>query len=128
MDIRRSYSGLSLPDAGDYRIEVRDFGSIERADVEFRPLTVFVGPSNTGKCYLAMLSSHQWGLRQFARVSEPAVPGRGLRWLSAPELPVELASWVSTITEDDDLPPLPDSVTEALRGEIGRGERVPGPL
>lgn len=36
-------------------LEVRDFGPIGQARVELRPLTVFVGPSNTGKSYLAML-------------------------------------------------------------------------
>ena len=36
-------------------LEVRDFGPIGRARVELRPLTVFVGPSNTGKSYLATL-------------------------------------------------------------------------
>ena len=39
----------------DYRLDVRDFGPIARASVEMRPLTVFIGPSNTGKSYLAML-------------------------------------------------------------------------
>ena len=37
------------------RIEVRDFGPIAEGEVELRPLTVFVGPSNTGKTYLAIL-------------------------------------------------------------------------
>lgn len=36
-------------------LEVRDFGPIGEARLELRPLTVFVGPSNTGKSYLAML-------------------------------------------------------------------------
>lgn len=36
-------------------LEVRDFGPIGEARVELRPLTVFVGPSNTGKSYLATL-------------------------------------------------------------------------
>ena len=40
---------------GNYRIEVADFGPIRRAAVDLRPLTVFAGPSNTGKSYLAML-------------------------------------------------------------------------
>lgn len=34
---------------------MRDFGPIARADIDLRPLTVFVGPSNTGKSYLAIL-------------------------------------------------------------------------
>ncbi|MCY4436212.1 MAG: AAA family ATPase [Chloroflexi bacterium] len=36
-------------------IEVTDFGPIARAKLDLRPLTVFVGPSNTGKSYLATL-------------------------------------------------------------------------
>ena len=36
-------------------LSVRDFGPIARADIDLRPLTVFVGPSNTGKSYLAIL-------------------------------------------------------------------------
>ena len=40
---------------GDYRIEVTNFGPIRSAAVDLRPLTVFAGPSNTGKSYLAML-------------------------------------------------------------------------
>ena len=38
------------------KISVKNYGPIKRADnVELRPLTVFVGPSNTGKSYLAIL-------------------------------------------------------------------------
>ena len=37
------------------QIEVKNFGPIERAMIDLRPLTVFVGPSNTGKSYLATL-------------------------------------------------------------------------
>ncbi len=36
-------------------IDVKDFGPIAEAKIELRPLTVFVGPSNTGKSYLATL-------------------------------------------------------------------------
>lgn len=36
-------------------LSVKNFGPIYSADVELRPLTVFVGPSNTGKSYLAIL-------------------------------------------------------------------------
>ena len=38
------------------KISVSDYGPIAEAkDIELRPLTVFVGPSNTGKSYLAAL-------------------------------------------------------------------------
>ena len=40
---------------GEYRLDVEDFGPIAKASVDVRPLTVFIGPSNTGKSYLALL-------------------------------------------------------------------------
>ena len=40
---------------GNLELEVADFGPIVAARVDLRPLTVFVGPSNTGKSYLAIL-------------------------------------------------------------------------
>ncbi len=36
-------------------LEIRDFGPIIEATLDLRPLTVLVGPSNTGKSYLAIL-------------------------------------------------------------------------
>ena len=36
-------------------IEVQNFGPIAQAEIDLRPLTVFVGESNTGKTYLAAL-------------------------------------------------------------------------
>ena len=36
-------------------IAVKNFGPIAEADIDLRPLTVFVGPSNTGKTYFATL-------------------------------------------------------------------------
>lgn len=36
-------------------ITVENFGPIEKAEIDLRPLTVFVGESNTGKTYLAAL-------------------------------------------------------------------------
>ena len=39
----------------DIYIKVKNFGPIEKAEIDLRPLTVFVGESNTGKTYLAAL-------------------------------------------------------------------------
>jgi len=36
-------------------LEVNDFGPIQKGRVDLRPLTVFAGPSNTGKSWLAIL-------------------------------------------------------------------------
>ena len=40
---------------GFLELEVTNFGPIVEAKIDLRPLTVFVGPSNTGKSYLAIL-------------------------------------------------------------------------
>lgn len=46
---------------GSIELEVADFGPIREANIDLRPLTVFVGPSNTGKSWMATLiySLHQ---------------------------------------------------------------------
>lgn len=46
-------SDLSMQDRVE--LEVTDFGPIVEAMIELRPLTVFIGPSNTGKSWLAIL-------------------------------------------------------------------------
>ena len=43
-------------------LKVQNFGPIAEADIELRPMSVFVGPSNTGKSYLATLI---YALHQF---------------------------------------------------------------
>ena len=37
------------------QLSVTNFGPIEEVQMDLRPLTVFIGPSNTGKSYLAIL-------------------------------------------------------------------------
>ena len=49
-------------DANTLELKVSNFGPIARGRVELRPMTVFVGPSNTGKSYLAVLT---YALHQF---------------------------------------------------------------
>ena len=53
----------------DVYINVENFGPIEAAEIDLRPLTIFVGESNTGKTYLAALTyalyQHFRGISQF---------------------------------------------------------------
>lgn len=37
-------------------MKIRDFGPIKKASISLRPLTVFIGPDNTGKSYAARLA------------------------------------------------------------------------
>ena len=49
--------------SGRLSISVSNFGPIAKAEVDLRPLTVFVGPSNTGKSWLLILL---YALHRFA--------------------------------------------------------------
>ena len=54
------------------KIAVENFGPIEEANIDLRPLTVFVGPSNTGKTYFATLVYALHGIFEgFLRVPLP---------------------------------------------------------
>ena len=57
MASHETYAASETPQLGppNVRLEVQDFGPVAQASVQLRPLTVFVGPSNTGKTYLALL-------------------------------------------------------------------------
>ena len=65
-------------------LDVTDCGPVARACIELRPLTVFVGPSNTGKSWLATLAyalhrsfgTDRWGWRPWFRMGPeaPALP------------------------------------------------------
>lgn len=59
-----------LPHSPDVEISVRNFGPIAEGKVDLRPLTVFVGPSNTGKSYFATLIYALHGVaRGFSSIS-----------------------------------------------------------
>ena len=123
---------------GSLELEVTDFGPIAEARVDLRPLTVFVGPSNTGKSYLAILiyalhrvlsggrgfanRSYRRSLLFFSRQSRSGLPDE------CTEALLELAD---SLKYDWETLVLPTPVAEALQsgfdenadtiaGEIGR--------
>ncbi|MGH7381529.1 MAG: AAA family ATPase [Candidatus Methylomirabilales bacterium] len=63
----------------DLVVDINDFGPVSKGRVRLRPLTVFVGPNNSGKSYVAMfvhslLRSLGVGARPHRRFS-PSFPG-----------------------------------------------------
>ena len=52
----------AVTDARHLELNVSNFGPISEASIDLRPMSVFVGPSNTGKSYMAILiySLHQF--------------------------------------------------------------------
>lgn len=39
----------------DLRLKIKDFGPISFGEIEIKPLTIFIGPNNSGKSYASML-------------------------------------------------------------------------
>ena len=114
---------------GDYRIEVTDFGPIAHADVDLRPLTVFAGPSNTGKSYLAMLV---YALHRFFGASQRStfrlvpfpyrIANSVVRSLPDREaLAARVAEWRSAAGNAAQAP-LPDDLAGPLRRALERHE------
>ena len=94
------------PDDGFLELQVRDFGPIVEATVELRPLTVFVGPSNTGKSVLAILC---YALHRFFREPDHMF---GWVWDGDPRQPMSvrpdtdaedvtaIRNWLQTVVAD----------------------------
>ena len=100
-----------------YSLKVRDFGPIAEANVTLRPLTVFVGPSNTGKSYLATLI---YALHRCFRDTKP-LPDMRPRGAPDPDLFAqgELLSWAKSVADAGakatSLPDLPAHVDSFVR-------------
>lgn len=112
-----------------YRLKVEHFGPIVAAEVEFRPLTVFVGPNDTGKSWLAALlySLHRnaaWG----EALADRSIGSDALPFVaSADDLPDALARGVRDwLTAAGSPPAFPADLEAALRaaGEKKLAEAV----
>ena len=100
-------------------LEVTNFGPIVEAKIDLRPLTVFVGPSNTGKSYLAILiyALHRFfsGFRDYRMFR-----GDGDQKLSQAAIK-DLAEWAQQVSGDKKVeeslvlsPPVIDVIPPAL--------------
>ena len=116
-------------------LEVTNFGPIVEAKIELRPLTVFVGPSNTGKSYLAILiyALHRffsvstlsigYGHRIMRRFLQPSFL-RSLEDLNISDADIaSLWNWMRDLASEstnrkrqqDSMIPVPDDITALIR-------------
>ena len=130
---------------GSLELEVTNFGPIIEAKIDLRPLTVFVGPSNTGKSYLAILI---YALHQYLNSGKyfPDYPSFRLFEDNTDKLPQKtadsLAAWLEQEFAGFDTPIglsenrkrsqdyapvyLPKLVAEEVRSVIDRRNDLPG--
>ena len=112
--------GTVHPKPPDVQLSVQNFGPITSADIDLRPLTVFVGESNTGKTYLAALiyALHQnfegfsrvpWAYRTFTHLDfRYRHPSRH----RLPEPPAELEEEMQDVFEKLNTPGRPFKVSD----------------
>ena len=116
-----------MSEAGEQRtigLKATNFGPIVEADIELRPLTVFVGPSNTGKSYLAILIYALHLL--FAGYLRPSMrlPPRRRPQDIAVESADQLLGWIEALPDElnpdslSNIPPLPSGVTDRVRKAV----------
>ena len=114
------------PRAKSLNLAVSNFGPIIEADIDLRPLTVFAGPSNTGKSYMAILI---YALHRFFSGAYGAGPmrfsARTLKPLGLPddlEIPddvwADMGAWLertkTSQEQEAPLAPIPKSVERLL--------------
>ena len=86
-------------------IEVKDFGPIAQGKVELRPLTVFAGPSNTGKTWLATLAYALFHHNAWNNISfnEHAINYPIDKKLQRPPFPENFVAWFNSIKKGESI-------------------------
>lgn len=93
------------------KLSVANLGPIARAEIDLRPLTVFVGPSNTGKSYLAMLvyAMHKFfggyrlgGYRLGMKLGERWASDHSLFGKLSHEALADLLEWLKQVASADE--------------------------
>ena len=126
-------------------LKVSNFGPIAEADIKLRPLSVFVGPSNTGKSYLAILiySLHQFfgafswtvrsrrmhggsyslGLPLINPIARMVLSDTDIdhlyAWAATERMKIESASRSGAAPSDSDLPAKVCEIIRRALGEVG---------
>ena len=94
-------------------IEVQDFGPIVHGKVDLRPMTVFIGPSNTGKSYLAILV---YALHQFFG------NGPGWQWSFGGHFSPRMPRGVTTDLPEETVAALKDLFAAVSKASPGRSD------
>lgn len=118
-----------------FDLSVKNFGPIRKANVQIRPLTVFLGKSNTGKSYIATLiySLHRYFSKNLGESSHIYPFGiRSLRVTeeiaSDPDIVKGFDSWVSVLSEEGNIPSFPKPIEKVIRSIIEDTKDMVAPI
>ena len=120
----------------NYTLEVANFGPIVKANVELRPLTVFLGPSNSGKSYLAILiyALHRGFNLKTSNFIRSPFRSREKSYFDesifesesfTPASRKKINGWLARSTEISPLPMVPKEIALPIRSVLEKPEFVP---
>lgn len=119
----------------NYRVRLKNFGPITEGDVEFRPLTVFVGPSNTGKSYLATMiyALHRYfaenlDMPPYVFPRRIRSPGLTNKKVIDPEVKKDLDAWLASVVEKGELAPLSERIEDTICSVVEGAEDMAIPV
>ena len=112
-----------------FTVDVKNFGPIVEANIELRPLTVFLGPSNVGKSYLAILiyALHRALGSKFDRLiripyisrsKSSFVPSNFKSIKLTPELMKSTHNWLQSSLENDLPSPMPKEIDLQIQSAL----------
>ena len=112
------------PPMNGLEVEVRNFGPIAEAKFDLRPLTLFIGPSNSGKSYLAVLiyALHRALSDENKRLSE----AKSFSWKFSDEHIDELRNWLSKTFDNPQEGSLDASNSPLIQENFELPQRISG--
>ena len=118
-DARASNSGSGPQQESYPSVLVKNFGPIAKGGIDLRPLTVFAGPSNTGKSWMATLV---YGLRRSLRIERnTSIPQLISTWggrdTYLKKFPENATAWLDSIAKGRPLL-LTDSEKEIIKAKL----------
>ena len=113
----------------NFAVGVNNFGPIVEANIELRPLTVFLGPSNVGKSYLAILiyALHRaFGSKIDTSIRSPYIYRPKLNFIPSnfesieltPELVKSTHDWLQSSLNSNLLYPMPEKVNSQIESAL----------
>ena len=86
----------------DMKIEIEDFGPISSGKITLKPLTVFIGPNNSGKSYAAMLINSLFRSYHMESTWITVYVGRGFGIISN-SMVTEIEKRLDSLTEGEEI-------------------------
>src|SRR5258708_5529388 len=109
-----------MPNSKNLRLTVENFGPLREGAVELKPLTILIGPNNSGKSYVALLL---YVLSTVLSTRHTTTIRETVRTPATRDFDEEVMSWLEGFSNrkgDVKFRELPIAFQESIRAEFGQ--------